>query len=140
MIHFKPVQGVIAGFTVDGSIVIHLCKITYATKQAVGNAWCTTGAFGYFHGTIFGAVDLKERGRAVNDCGQFMGVVKLKPFYNSEAIPQWIGQKAGTCGCTNQCETGQLHFDGAGGRALSDHNIKLKILHGRIEDLLNLRT
>ena len=37
----------------------------------------------------------------------------------------------------DQGEAGQVEADGAGARALAEHDVELEVLHGRVEDLLH---
>ena len=83
--------------------------------------------------------DAEHAGAAIDDLLQLRLGVEIQPHRNAEAVAQRIGQKPGAGGGADQREFGQVDLHRARRRALADDQIELKILHRRIEHLLDRR-
>ena len=77
--------------------------------------------------------------RLIHDNAQILVAVKLEPVNDSESAAQRRREQSGPrCGA-DQGEFGQRHLDAPRPGSLSDDDVDVEILHGRIEDLLDGR-
>ena len=75
----------------------------------------------------------------VDDALQLRMIVELQPLHDAEAVAQRRGQQPGARGRADQRERRQVELDRARAGTLADHDVELKVLHRRIQDLLDDR-
>jgi hypothetical protein len=85
-------------------------------------------------------LQLQDRGAARHDLGQFLGRIELQPLHDAEAVAQRRGQQTGARGRADQRERRQIELDRARAGTLADHEIELRVLHGRVQHFLDHRT
>jgi len=81
--------------------------------------------------------DSEQARRALEDAYEIGGRVELEARHVAEAIPQRRGEHAGARGGANQGEAREIEPYRARARPLSDHEVELEVLHGRVEDLFH---
>jgi len=80
-----------------------------------------------------------EDGVGAADLLELRHAVEFEPDGNTEALAERRGEEAGArCGADKR-EAGKIDADLARRRSLADDEVELKVLHGRIEDLLDRR-
>ncbi len=82
-------------------------------------------------------MDVEDGPGAANDGVEVAGAVVVEPGHEAEPVAERPGDETGAGGGAHQGEGGQVEPDGPGARTLAEDDVQLKILHGRIEDLLH---
>ena len=77
------------------------------------------------------------RGVDADDLGQFLDGVELQMLVHLEAVAHRAGQHAAARRRADQRESLQVHRDRAGVDALAEHDVDAKILHRRVDELLD---
>ena len=79
----------------------------------------------------------QDLGRPPHDGQELVDRVMVQPAYKAKAVAQGASDQPGAGGRPYQRESGKVQPDAPGGRALSDQDVELEVLHCRIEDLLH---
>ena len=90
-------------------------------------------------GALGTQVEIEDAGAARHDQRQLVRLVEDQAQRDAEALAQRPGDQARAGRRADQGEGLQVDPDRARGRALADDQVELKILHRRIEDLLDRR-
>jgi hypothetical protein len=65
--------------------------------------------------------------------------MRFESRHPAEAVAQRRGEQTRARGSSDQCEARQLQAHGARTRPLTDQEVEMKVLHGRVENLLDGR-
>ena len=114
-------------------------KSRSAAQQPAGDARGAAGAARDLVGAVGGDRDAEHARAAVDDLLELGLGIKIEPHRNAEAVAQRIGEQPGARGRADQREFGEVDLHRARRRSLADDEVELKILHGRIKDLLDHR-
>ena len=107
--------------------------------EPVGDTWRSARALADFGGAAGFDGDVQEACRAVDDGFQFLCRIEVEPVHQPEPFPERGGERAGFGRGAYQGEWGQVQFHGAGGRALADDEVDLKIFHGGVQGFFDVR-
>src|ERR671938_715442 len=75
----------------------------------------------------------------MNDNLQVLLRIEIQVLHDAETTAQGCGDESRTSGRADERELRQLQLNRARRSALADHDVKLVVLHRRIQDLFNLR-
>ena len=90
-------------------------------------------------GAVGGHADAEHARAAVDDVLELGLGIEIEPDRDAEAVAQRIGEQPRARGGADQRERRQIDLDRTRRRPLADDQVELKILHRRIEDLLDRR-
>src|SRR4029453_3933804 len=107
--------------------------------QASGNGGVSPRAPRDLAGAVLAHLDAEHPRTAAHNRQQLLVAVEFEPHRDAEAVPERRGEEAGPGGGADEGELCKLDPDRAGGGTLADDQVELKILHRRIEDLLDRR-
>ncbi|MNF70660.1 hypothetical protein D3C84_525760 [compost metagenome] len=112
-------------------------KIAHPTQQAVGNTRRATCSPGNFERAFRVQRQPENAGRTADDGRQVRRAIELQTLDDTETVAQRIGQHPRARGRPHQGERRQVELDGAGSRPLTDHDVELEVLHGRVQHFLD---
>ncbi len=111
--------------------------VAHPAQQAVGDAGRAPGPPGDLAGAGGVDVDLEDLGRPHHDGLEVLGLVEVEAGDEAEAVAQRTGDQPGAGGGADEGEAGDVDADGAGGRALAQHDVDHEVLHGRVQHFLD---
>lgn len=126
-------------FQVHGLEPLHRGEITHPFEEAVGDAGGFAGASGDLADRLVLDFDVEDRRRALEDAFHLGILVEIQFENMTETVAQGRRQQARLGGGADQGEFGQVDAHGSGGRPLADDDVEREILHGGIQDFLDLR-
>ena len=139
VVHAEPVQGFLRHLLGDDALGFDFGEVPDPPDEPVGDAWRPARAFADFGGAGGFDGDVQEACRAVDDGFQFLRRIEVQPVHQPEPFPERGGERPGFGRGAYQGEWGQVQFHGAGGRALADDEVDLKIFHGGVQGFFHGR-
>ena len=118
---------------------MHRGEIADAAQQPHRDARRAAGAAGDLGGAVGGQIERQDAGTARQDLRQLGSLIKQQPQRNAETLAQRPGDQPRAGRRADQRERRQVDADRARARPLADDQVELKILHRRVEDLLDRR-
>ena len=139
VVHAEPVQGFLRHLLGDDALGFDFGEVPDPPDEPVGDAWRPARTFADFGGA--GGFDghVQEACRAVDDGFQFLRRIEVEPVHQPEPLTERGGERPGFGRGAYQGEWGQVQFHGAGGRALADDEVDLKIFHGGVQGFFDGR-
>src|SRR5258708_4960502 len=130
-------QRVVSGLPVDRVRLADQCEIPHPAQQPAGDARRAAGAAGDLVAAVRRHADAEHAGAAIDDQLKLGLGIEIEPDRNAETVAQRIGEEAGPGGGADERELRQIELDGPRCRSLADDEIKLEILHGGAENVLD---
>src|SRR5262245_24774368 len=132
-------QRAVGGDPIDRGCARDQRKVTHPAQQPAGNARRAARPAGDLVRAVGGHADAEHARAAVDDLFELTFGIKIESHWDAEAVTQRISEQTGAGGRTDQRKGGEIDLDRARGGSLADDEVELKVLHRRIEDLLDRR-
>lgn len=132
-VHLEHFERVFGGGSVDVARAANLGVVADAAQEAVGDAWCASGANSDFDGAVVVDGDVEDFGGALDDEAKIVVGVEVKAEKDSEAGAERRGEQAGPRGGGDKGEGTDVHDVSARSGALADDDVELVILKGGVE-------
>ena len=114
-------------------------EIAHAAEQPSGNARRAARAAGDLRRAVIVQRQAENARPAPHDQLQFFDRVEIQPHRNAEPVAQRIGQQPEPRRRRHKRELRQINLHRPRRRTFADDQVKLVILHRRIEDFLDRR-
>ena len=138
-IHTKARERVVSNRFGDFPVAFNHRKIHHPAQKTSGDPGRAARAFCDLARAVRVRRDAQQARPARNDFIEFFNSVELQPGRDAKTVTQWRCQQAKTRGRTHERKGLQLDPHRAGRRPFANDQIKLKILHRRVEHLFDHR-
>src|SRR6185369_6125095 len=137
LIDFQELQRLLHDLFGDCPVRKNLGKIPDAAQQPVGNPRRTPAAAGQLQRCCIRDRDIEDTGRAPDNEGEFVIGIEFKPGDDPETVPERRRQQPCPGRCPDKGESGEIELDRPCAWPLTDDDVELKVLHGRVEYLFD---
>ena len=115
------------------TVALYLCKVAHTAQKQVGDTRRSPAAARYFVGGVFVYIHIEQSCRTAYDFLKRGSIVITQPRVDAETGTQGRGEQARTGGGADKCKGIQTNLHAAGVGTAVDHDVDLKVLHGRIQ-------
>ena len=126
--------------SVDSSVAAHLSEVSNSAQQSVGDPRSASAAAGDLVRALVVDLDTEQPGRAQQDAREVFRSIEVEPMNDAKTSSQGSCDESCTSGGADQRKGRDIDLHALGRGSVTQHDIDLEILDGRVENLFHCCT